>query len=108
MSFRGASLRLLEVLLTDPSGRWYGYQMMKAAKLKSGSLYPMLARLEEEGLLESEWEPPKEGGASGRPQRKYYRLTGEGVRVARIEIAQASMEDSRRVPGTTRPARGGA
>ena len=44
-------------------------------------LYPMLARLEERGLVTSRWEP--EPATAGRPPRRYYQLTGEGVRVAR-------------------------
>ena len=50
---------------------------MKAAKLPSGTLYPMLARLQEQGLVESEWEEPRVD-ANGRPPRKYYRLSVDG------------------------------
>ena len=73
--------RVLSVLFTDPSEHWYGYELMKSAGLSSGTLYPMLARLEERGLVTSHWEP--EPAAAGRPPRRYYQLTGEGVRVAR-------------------------
>jgi PadR family transcriptional regulator, regulatory protein PadR len=81
--------RVLRVFLADVSARHYGYDLMKAARLPSGTLYPMLARLEDEGLVSSEWEPRAEDGA-GRPPRKYYRLTGEGARVARLQLAQAA------------------
>jgi PadR family transcriptional regulator, regulatory protein PadR len=73
--------RLLSVLVTDPSAHWYGYELMKSAALSSGTLYPMLARLEEQGLVTSQWEPAPVAG--GRPPRRYYELTGEGARVAR-------------------------
>jgi DNA-binding PadR family transcriptional regulator len=83
-------------MITDPTAPHYGYDLMRAARLASGTLYPMLARLQQEGLVESEWEVQRQDGG-GRPPRKYYRLTGEGVRVARLELAQAS-------PAPARPA----
>lgn len=87
MQLTGALKRVLSVFLADPAAQRYGYDLMRAAKLPSGTLYPMLARLEEEGLVESQWEPAGQPG--GRPPRRYYQLTGEGIRVARLEIAQA-------------------
>jgi PadR family transcriptional regulator PadR len=107
MKLTGALERVLRVFLLDPEQHRYGYDLMKAAKLPSGTLYPMLARLQDEGLLVSEWEPPRPD-AGGRPPRKYYRLTVDGVRVARLELAQASMDAGRGAIGTTRPAHGGA
>jgi len=97
--------RVLRVLTADPAARHYGYDLMKAAKLPSGTLYPMLARLEQEGLVEAEWEAQRPD-AGGRPPRKYYRLTAEGARVARLELAQAAVPDRRVAPGTARPAHG--
>jgi len=81
--------RVLRVLVADPSAQHYGYDLMKAARLPSGTLYPMLARLQQEGLVDSEWEEPRQD-AGGRPPRKYYRLTAEGARVARLELARAA------------------
>ena len=79
--------RVLRAFLEDPAIPRYGYDLMKAAGLKSGTLYPMLGRLEDEKLVTSAWETPQQDGQ--RP-RKYYRLTGEGIRVARLELAQVS------------------
>jgi PadR family transcriptional regulator PadR len=102
--------RVLRVMLADPSAPHYGYDLMKAAKLKSGTLYPMLARLQQDGLVNAEWEAPRQD-AAGRPPRKYYQLTAEGVRVTRLELAQAaSSAPARRAghgaawpaPGSTR------
>jgi len=98
--------RVLRVLLADPSASHYGYDLMKAAKLPSGTLYPMLARLQQEGLVDSEWEPQRQD-AAGRPPRKYYRLTAEGARVARVELAQAPVPARRARQGTAQPAPGG-
>lgn len=82
--------RVLRVFLEDPHADRYGYDLMKAAKVASGTLYPMLARLQDEGLVTSAWEETRPD-AGGRPPRKYYRLTGEGIRIARFELAQASL-----------------
>ena len=96
--------RVLRVFLADVSARRYGYDLMKAARLPSGTLYPMLARLEGEGLVSSEWEA-RQDNDGGRPPRKYYQLTGEGARVARLELAGAAKAPPRSAP---RPARHGA
>ena len=111
MKLTGPLERVLRVFLADVSAHHYGYDLMKAARLPSGTLYPMLARLEDEGLVTSEWEPRQPEG--GRPPRKYYRLTGEGARVARMELAQAAAAARPRrrrtaLPGTPRPADGSA
>jgi PadR family transcriptional regulator, regulatory protein PadR len=81
--------RVLRVFLADVSAHQYGYDLMKAAGLSSGTLYPMLARLEDQGLVSSQWEPQRDD-AGGRPPRKYYQLTGEGARVARLQLAEAA------------------
>jgi PadR family transcriptional regulator PadR len=113
--------RVLRLFLADISAQHYGYDLMKAARLPSGTLYPMLARLQEQGLVTSQWEPQPED-AGGRPPRKYYQLTGEGVSVARLVLAQAASAAQapagRRVPipgtlpgglpGPARPAPGNA
>ena len=108
MKVTGPLERVLRVFLADVSEPRYGYDLMKAARLPSGTLYPMLARLQDQGLVAAQWEQPRED-AAGRPPRKYYQLTGEGVRVARLELAQAAARDAaRRSPrrGAARPAPG--
>ena len=95
--------RVLGAFLADPAAPRYGYDLMKAARLPSGTLYPLLARLEREKLVASAWETPQHEGQ--RP-RKYYQLTAEGIRVARLELAQAPAR-RRRVPARAgRPAPG--
>ena len=77
---------LLQALLAA-RGRWsHGYELTAATGIKSGTLYPLLIRLESEGLLEAEWQPPLAGG---RPPRHAYRLTASGQRLARAEAAEA-------------------
>jgi len=70
---------VLLALAADPAGWRYGYELGLELGLKAGSLYPILIRLCDRGLLEATWEtdPPL-----GRPARHLYRLTGAGVRLA--------------------------
>jgi DNA-binding PadR family transcriptional regulator len=96
---------VLRVFVADTTARHYGYDLMKAARLQSGTLYPMLARLEEEGMVSSQWETQQ---PDGRPPRKYYQLTGEGIRVARLELARAAQNVAGRTRGLARPAPGSA
>lgn len=88
MKLTGPLERVLGVFLDDPAAPRYGYDLMKAARLPSGTLYPMLARLQDEGLVASRWEPRPADG-TGRPPRRYYQLTAEGTRTARVELARA-------------------
>jgi DNA-binding PadR family transcriptional regulator len=70
-------IRVLRALATDPI-RWrYGYDLGNDVELKSGSLYPILVRLADRGLLEASWESPIEG----KPPRHLYRLTADGLAV---------------------------
>ena len=103
MRMTGPLERVLTAFLADPTAPRYGYDLMKAARLQSGTLYPLLARLERDELVASAWETPQQEGE--RP-RKYYRLTAEGVRVARLELAQASARRRRAPARPGRPAPG--
>jgi PadR family transcriptional regulator PadR len=87
----GQTLRILEAMLKDPSGDWYGLQLSEAANLKSGTIYPALARLEHYGWLESNWEQI-DPTAVGRPKRKLYRLTRDGAATARLLVAEKGLE----------------
>src|SRR5271169_6092251 len=80
---------VLRALLAEPTQEMYGLQICAAAGLPSGTLHPILARLEGLGWLQSRWEDasPRE---EGRPRRRYYRLTEDGAEQARISMAQAT------------------
>jgi DNA-binding PadR family transcriptional regulator len=85
--------RLLEALLGDPGREWYGLELMDRAELRSGTAYPLLHRLQEEGWLRSAREqidPSREG----RPRRRLYRLTGLGQTAAREALARRSQPDT--------------
>jgi PadR family transcriptional regulator, regulatory protein PadR len=77
---------ILAALLDDVASPHYGLEMAKTASLPSGTIYPILARLEKAGWIESELEQidPK---IAGRRARRYYKLTGEGEKAARAEIS---------------------
>lgn len=81
---------ILSALLDARRGWSHGYELARLANVKSGTLYPLLIRLEALGHLESEWQQSPEGG---KPPRHAYRLTRSGVQLARDnppDQAQAS------------------
>jgi PadR family transcriptional regulator PadR len=80
---------VLRAMLTDPAGEHYGLQLRDETGLPSGTIYPILARLERCGWVASNWEDPVQHIAEGRPRRRYYQLTGEGAERARDALARA-------------------
>jgi len=73
------------VLQAIVQGHRYGFEIMRAARLKSGTVYPLLRRLEAAGMVHSEWEEPAEARDEGRPPRRYYAATPLG----RAALAEA-------------------
>ncbi len=71
------------VLQAIVQGHRYGFEIMRAAHLKSGTVYPLLRRLEAAGLVASEWEEAADARDEGRPPRRYYAATRGGPRRAR-------------------------
>jgi PadR family transcriptional regulator, regulatory protein PadR len=88
---RQPSAHTLAVLGALANGASYGFDIMDATGLPSGTVYPILARAESRGWVSSFWEDPATHRAAGRPPRKYYRLAAEGrqVLVAAIEQQRA-------------------
>jgi|SRR5665213_190671 len=68
------TINVLRALAADPAQWRYGYDLATDVQLKSGSLYPILVRLADRGLLETSWEPSH----NSRPPRHLYRLTLAG------------------------------
>jgi DNA-binding PadR family transcriptional regulator len=66
------------VLLVLRAGRRHGFELVAELRLSSGTVYPILRKLEEMGLLASEWEDATEAHRQGRPRRRYYELTRAG------------------------------
>ena len=78
---------VLRAMLAEPTQEMYGLQIGQVAELPSGTIHPILARLEGCGWLESRWEdidPAEEG----RPRRRYYRLSRAGAECARAALAR--------------------
>lgn len=79
------TVAVLMALAAQPSAWRYGYELCQELGIKAGSMYPILMRLADRGLLETSWETETQGG---RPPRHLYRLTGAG-RAFATELAQA-------------------
>src|SRR5689334_13056590 len=93
---------VLRVMLAEPTKELYGLEIGQLAELASGTIHPILARLERCGWAESRWEDrdPRE---AKRPRRRYYRLTPDGVvyaarALARVQTPQPLL--SRLNPGS--------
>jgi PadR family transcriptional regulator, regulatory protein PadR len=78
--------KLLTAMLDAPLAWRHGYELLKITGLQSGTLYPALLRLSEQGLLEAQW---READKPGKPPRHVYRLTRTGLAFAREQIDPA-------------------
>jgi|SRR5713101_8679661 len=90
------TIRVLQVLLSEPTAWHYGYEISQQTGLLSGTLYPLLIRLADQGWLETRWAEPER---QGRPARHTYRLTQVGSRQASALIAKVQEEGTVRRPG---------
>ena len=104
------TLAVLADLCATPTQWRHGYGIARNTGLKSGTLYPVLIRLADRGLVEACWEAEQ---PTGRPRRHLYRLTPQGLAVATGALAQArssgrtqasaSVRGSRRVAARPAP-----
>ena len=81
------TLAVLAALMEQPRAWHHGYELSKGTGLKSGTLYPILLRLSDQGLLDSVW---KDATRPGRPPRHVYRLTAGGLALAREQVKVAA------------------
>jgi PadR family transcriptional regulator PadR len=79
---------VLGEMLGEPTKPWYGLELCTETGLPSGTIYPIMARLEAIGWVVSDWEDPDAHIAEGRPRRRYYQFTREGAECA-AEAMQA-------------------
>jgi PadR family transcriptional regulator, regulatory protein PadR len=84
--FSAQTLSLLAALEPDPTAWRHGYELAKETGLRSGTLYPILIRLADRGLVEACWEDEQ---PAGRPRRHLYRLTPDGIATARSATTKA-------------------
>jgi PadR family transcriptional regulator PadR len=75
---RRMSITTVSVLQTIAGGVKYGFDVIDATGLPSGTVYPALSRLERDGFVKSTWEDEAGAHADGRPARRYYRVTAAG------------------------------
>ena len=81
----GQTTSVLLALAEAPEAWRYGYDLSQQTGLKAGSMYPILMRLADRGLLETTWE---RAAPAGRPPRRLYRLTDQGLELAAELSAQ--------------------
>lgn len=94
-----ATLAIVNVLMeAGPDDRIWGYKLCEEADLGSGTVYPLLERLERRGLITSFWESP---APADRPPRRFYEMTSTGRQ--EVSAALRAREASRRrwLPGAT-------
>lgn len=85
---RTPSTTTVQVLRALVEGSRYGFDIMDATGLPSGTVYPILGRLERDGHVRSRWEDPAVAREEKRPPRKYYRVTDDGRRLLSEALAR--------------------
>lgn len=85
--------KVLTAFLEDPDRSLHGFELLQKTEIKSGTIYPLLARLEGLGWLQSKWEDV-EPQRVARPRRRYYLLTDLGRHHARAAV-QAQIDRER-------------
>jgi DNA-binding PadR family transcriptional regulator len=94
--------KVLKIFLEDPGQPRYGFEIMRLTGLASGSLYPMLARLEQAGWL-TKGKEDIDPHIAGRPPRLHYAITGAAVAAARLQLAALSDQYRPPAPAQTWP-----
>jgi|SRR5665647_2171720 len=93
MKITHSLVQVMIALMDDPEGRHWGYDLSRRSGVRSGVLYPILRRMVDEEWLTDGWEDSSEI-KEGRPPRRYYVLTAEGVSHLGAVI-QGARSDSR-------------
>jgi PadR family transcriptional regulator PadR len=83
--------RVLRAFLEDAGIPRYGLEIMEVTGLSSGTLYPILGRLEKAGWLKSQWEDISTTSA-GRPARRFYTIVPAAARQARFELTELARQ----------------
>ena len=91
MKINGRALELLMLMAVRPEKEYSGYEISKSFGISSGTLYPLLLKAENAGLLEARWEEG-DPGKLGRPRRRYYRISGEGIEAVDNRMHQLRVE----------------
>jgi PadR family transcriptional regulator PadR len=108
MTRRTLGITTVQVLHAVALGTRYGFDIMEATGLPSGTVYPALSRLERYGLLRAKWEAHEVARREKRPPRKYYEITKAGEvrlreateRIRAVERTLSGDVGSREAPAT--------
>src|SRR5881397_1814590 len=100
-AFSAQTLAVLAALAARPSDWRHGYDLSRETGLKSGTLYPILMRLEQQQLLDAQWEDEP---TPGKPRRHLYRVTALGAAEAARSSARTEAGTPRLVPAAERMA----
>ena len=90
------------VLAALARGVRHGFDVLEVTGLPSGTVYPILRRLETAGLVKSRWEAVQIARHEGRPPRRYYELTGAGAEALREALARHPAARATLVPAAAR------
>jgi PadR family transcriptional regulator, regulatory protein PadR len=96
------TIAVLQAMLEAPTHAHYGLQIAGQTHLPTGTIYPILARLEKAGWVSSTWET-REPSELERPRRRLYMLTGSGAQAARAALAEAHRLTTLAPPTAPRP-----
>jgi DNA-binding PadR family transcriptional regulator len=77
---------VFQTLLDCVDGESYGFQIAQATGLPSGTIYPILRRMEVDGLIEGSWAEVESNGQ--RRRRRYYALTRDGRQAANAATSE--------------------
>jgi PadR family transcriptional regulator, regulatory protein PadR len=97
--------RVLRLLLDQPEADFYGLEIIRLAEIASGSLYPLLRRFEERGLIVGAWEELEIAAIERRRPRRFYRLNPDAIDRAKTALAETQEAGPRRRPQTALRAR---
>ena len=93
------------VLQALTRGFHHGFDIMDATGLPSGTVYPILRRLDREGYLKSAWESPAAAQREQRPARRYYEITGAGETMLAEAVGRFRALDQAVSPRRLKPSR---
>ncbi|MDQ6830926.1 MAG: PadR family transcriptional regulator [Gemmatimonadota bacterium] len=100
-AFKPLSLAATATLQSVADGVRHGFDVIDATRMASGTIYPILGRLEKAGYLRSSWEAASTAQRAKRPPRRYYEITAAGKRALAV-----SVEHYRTLGGLFAPTRG--
>ena len=87
-----ALIQVSAALMSDATGRHWGYELSKRSGVRSGVMYPILQRMLDEGWLTDGWEDQEQVGRAKRPPRRYYQVTDAGNAALGALIARAGSD----------------